>query len=111
MLVTLQKRFIYWKKGFDDRVIEILKLKVYIYLKKQQRYPNTLRYKDRDKQSETIWFSYTENDQEDVLALTWESYLQVKQRMPEEVPKNFMKSISDGRYNTLKILHKQTSVF
>ncbi len=52
------------EEGFDDRVIEILKLKVYIYLKKQQRYPNTLRYKDRDKQSETIWFSYTENDQE-----------------------------------------------
>ena len=77
------------EEGFDDRVIEILKLKVYIYLKKQQRYPNTLRYKDRDKQSETIWFSYTENDQEDVLALTWESYLQVKQRMPEEDTKKF----------------------
>lgn len=34
-------------------------------------------------------FSYTENDQEDVLALTWESYLQVKQRMPEEDTKKF----------------------
>lgn len=68
----------------DDRVLEIVKVKLYLHLRKQGRNPVKLAYKDYDKASETIWFTFFENGCEDVLAVTMATYEQIKKQLPKE---------------------------
>lgn len=68
----------------DDRVIEILKVKLLLRAKHRKQHVQAIRYHDVDKESKTIWFDILADDEHNLLAVTMQSYEQIKKTLPVE---------------------------
>lgn len=68
--------------GLDDRVIEILKLKLlWQYQRKTPDVKNVI-YHDSDRQSETLWFDILYTDREDIVGIEKISYERILKQLP-----------------------------
>ena len=65
----------------DDRVIEILKVKLYLQAKKTKRLIMDIHFYDYDVKSESIWFCVERQDTKDLLAVTLESYQTIQKTL------------------------------
>ena len=70
--------------GLDDRVIEVLKLKVYIQAKKAGRKLDEIQFYDVDQDSESIWFTAMEEEMQTMMAVTMQSYQTLLKQLPKE---------------------------
>lgn len=59
---------------YDDRVIEFIKLKLLLHMRKQKRNIEYIQYYEDDKETETLWFKILENNKEDTIAVTMDTY-------------------------------------
>lgn len=68
--------------GLDDRVIEILKLKLLRqYQRKTPDVKNVISH-DSDRQSETLWFDILYTDREDIVGIEKISYERILKQLP-----------------------------
>lgn len=65
---------------FDDRIIEIMKQKLYRYMSKKGNEANRIEYRDYDDHSETLWFDVTNGGVIQQMALTRKSYDDIQER-------------------------------
>lgn len=70
--------------GLDDRAIQLLKVKLYLHLKRQGRKISALSYFDLDRSSATIWFHLYADGVREELALAWEAYEALTLTLPKE---------------------------
>lgn len=75
--------------ALDDRVIEILKVKLLLRAKQRQQQMQTICYQDIDKQSQTIWFYVEKAKTHDLIAVTKYSYEQVANMLPSGKHESF----------------------
>ncbi len=60
---------------YDDRAIELIKLKLLLYMKEKNRKVDEIQYYEDDKDTQTLWFKIVENDDECMIAVTKETYI------------------------------------
>lgn len=65
----------------DDRCIEILKIKLYLRYRKQFEV-DRIEYHDMVTQSQTLWFTITGKDYEDIVGIEYSTYDKVCKTLP-----------------------------
>lgn len=68
--------------GLDDRVIEILKLKLLRQYQRKTPDVKNVIYHDSDRQSETLWFDILYTDREDIVGIEKISYERILKQLP-----------------------------
>lgn len=68
--------------GLDDRVIEILKLKLLRQYQRKTPDVKNVIYHDSDRQSETLWFDILYTDREDIVGIEKISYDRILKQLP-----------------------------
>lgn len=59
---------------YDDRAIELIKLKLLLHMKEQNRKIDEIQYYEDDKDTQTLWFKIVENNVDRMIAVTKETY-------------------------------------
>ena len=64
----------------DDRVIEILKLKLFLRCHRQGRSISQVRYHDKDE--DTLWFDLIDGEDRDIAGIPLDNYQSIVDRLP-----------------------------
>lgn len=67
---------------YDDRAIELIKLKLLLHMKKQNRKIDDIQYYEDDKETQTLWFKIVENNIDCMVAVTKETYQKERALLP-----------------------------
>lgn len=70
--------------GYDDRVIMLMKLKLFLYLRKQEKTPISIFYYDSDKMNSSIWFRIETKDGDEMMAVHMNTYKDICSILPVE---------------------------
>lgn len=83
-LKNIAEKICIFEDGFDDRVIEILKVKLYERAQRKKQKVKEITYRDVDKESSTIWFTIMYAQLCTMVAVTMHTYKQIQQCLPIE---------------------------
>jgi len=89
-IADVAEKIVILENSLDDRVIEILKVKLILRAKRRKQEVTSIRYHDIDRQSDTIWFDIEVDEQHDVVAVTMDSYKQIQKQLPKEKDDGFI---------------------
>ncbi|BBK62348.1 CpXC domain-containing protein [Amedibacterium intestinale] len=70
--------------GYDDRAIAIMKLKLLLHLRKQEKHPVCITYFDSEKEQSSIWFKVKTEEGEEMMAVHMQIYDNILNILPKD---------------------------